>query len=467
MSKTCISRHDFLCRSAFGALAAAVAPSCATRVSPRNKRPNFVIVFSDDHCYRSLGYNNPVVKTPNLDRIARGGMVFDHCYIASPICVASRASMMSGLFPQQHGAVGLDARGFQRCVVEEKRYRTFAHVLSGAGYTTAFCGKSHLGDPKAYGFDEGNENNDIYDNESFDFASAFLASRKNGDGPFLLWVAPHQPHVPLLPAQQWLDLYNESDLRADPNFAVSPPEGSIYNQGLPGERYYRDSTYTKNYMNLPSGPPRTREQIIAFMHAYYATVSHLDHQIGKLFDQLRESPLYENTTFIYMSDNGYHLGNHGLGNKITMHEESVRVPMFAHGHGVRKRGTRSQSLVSSLDLYPTLLDLAGVPIPDHLMGKSIASVMLSPDRTVREYVASECVGVGGKVGQGHRMVRSDRWKYVLTDSNDEALFDEPADPYEMNNVIAVGANVPVVRRHRKYMSEWMKMVGDLHAPPPQ
>lgn len=460
------SRADFLRSLALGALAATTGTSCATKAQRARVRQNFVVVFADDHAYRSLGYNNAAVKTPNMDRIAREGTIFDRCYVASPICVASRASIMSGLFPQQHGAVGLDATGFTRCVVEEGRYKTFAHVLSEAGYTTAFCGKSHLGDPKTYGFTEGKEHGDVYDNEGFDFAKDFLTSRAETDGPFLLWVAPHQPHVPLIPGQKWLDLYDANDIKPDPNFRVSPPDGSIYNQGLPGERYYRDSNYTKNYHDLPSGPPRTREQIVEFMHAYYATVSHLDHQIGQLFDQLQTSRFRENTTFIYLSDNGYHLGNHGLGNKITMHEESARIPMFAHGRGVKNPGTRNAHLVSSLDIYPTLLDFAGIEPPAHLMGQSLRKTLAWPEHPTCRYVASECVGVGGKIGQGHRMVRSQRWKYVLTDSNDEALFDESADPYELNNVAADPHFSMELSMHREYMRDWMQRSGDTHAPPP-
>ena len=401
---------------AAGYTSAALA-SCSSTTRSAKMRPNIVVVFADDHAHRAVGYNNPAVKTPHMDRIAREGMILDRSYVASPICVASRASIMSGLFPQQHGSVGLDGSGFQRCVVEENRYKTFAHHLTQSGYATAFFGKSHLGDPKLYGFSEAAVSGNVVDTDSFENAKAYLSSRENDDTPFMLWLAPNQPHVPLMPEQRWLDLYDPQTLTVEPNFHESPPEGSIYNQGKPGERYYRDHTFTKHYKNLPSGPPRTKEQMVDFIHAYYATISHLDDQIGGFFDQLRASRHYENTTFIYLADNGYHLGNHGLGNKITMHEEAVRVPMFAHGHGVRK-GFRNNLLVSSLDIYPTLLDLAGVEAPMHLMGKSIRALLAAPRRPVRDYVFSECVGVGGKVGEGHRMVRSKYWKYVLTDSNE-------------------------------------------------
>ena len=110
-------------------------------------KPNFVVIFSDDQTYRAIGYNNPAVQTPNMDRLAAEGMSFNRAFIASPICVASRASIYTGMFPQQHGAVGLSAAGFQKSVVEEKRFVTLPTVLAQAGYHTALYGKSHLGPP--------------------------------------------------------------------------------------------------------------------------------------------------------------------------------------------------------------------------------------------------------------------------------------------------------------------------------
>ncbi|HRK34397.1 MAG TPA: sulfatase-like hydrolase/transferase [Candidatus Hydrogenedentes bacterium] len=462
-----ISRGEFLRTMGLGAATALAAPSCTTTPGATARRPNFVIVFADDFVYRAIGYNNPVVKTPNLDALAKGGIILDNAYVASPICVASRASIMSGMFPQQHGSVGLDAKSFQKVIVEDRQYPTFAQLLAENGYRTAYCGKSHLGPPSTFGFTEGQEHGDQIDNASFAYAAQFLEQRKGDDTPFLLWVSPHQPHVPLLAAQEWLDLYKDSDIKVDPNFRESPPEGSIYNQGKPGERYYRDSQHVKNYKDLPAGPPRTEAQIVDFTLAYYAAISHLDAQVGALIDQLKASGQYDDTYFIFFADNGYHLGNHGLGNKITMHEEAVRVPMFVHSPRLKKTGERSGALVSSLDIYPTLLDLAGIKVPEHAMGESLKPVLRNSRATVREYVASECVGVGGKVGEGHRMVRTDRWKYVLTDSNEEALFDQQKDPYELTNVVTDPKNAATVAKLRACMREWMAATGDTHAPLPE
>ena len=143
------------------------------------------------------------------------------------------------------------------------------------------------------------------------------------------------------------------------------------------------------------------------------------------------------------------------------------MPMFVHWAGLQSSITRSESLVSSLDVHPTILNLAGVSPPPHLAGLSLTPIFRDPAARVREYAASECVGVGGKPGMGHRMVRTKDWKYVLTDTNEEVMFDEAGDPYEMTNAAGVEANADVLRAHRRFMSEWMKQVGDTHAPPPE
>ena len=457
-----------LTRKQFLALSGMALATTASAQKPKSakRRPNFLFILSDDHMFRAIGYNNPVVKTPNMDRLAKDGIIFDRAYIATPICAASRASLLTGLFPQQHQSVGLDGEGFHRNVVEEGKYPTIAQVLDGAGYDTAFFGKSHLGPPSAYGFGFGEEQDGRQDNEIFGAATQFLEGRPGNDTPFLMWVATHQPHIPVEPDQQWLDLYKDADIRVDPNFLESPPPRSEFNQGLPGENFYREFRDDPNFTGLRSGPPRTKEQTIEFMRHYYAVISRLDDQIGKLIETLKSVEQYENTVIIYIGDNGYFLGNHGLGNKITMHEESVRVPMFLHWGGLLKTGVRTKSLVSSLDIYPTLAELAEADAPKHLEGTSLVPLFKDPDKSLRKYVASECVGVGGKPGEGHRMVRTQDWKYILTDTNEEVLYNEDDDPYEMHNVSGRKEDQATLNKLRGYMREWMHEVGDTHAPPP-
>jgi len=428
-------------------------------------KPNFLVIFTDDQTFRAIGYNNPEIRTPTLDRLARQGVIFSHAYTASPICVASRASVLTGRFPQQHGVVGLDTPSFLPRV-EQGKLKTLPSYLAEAGYVTALCGKSHLGDPRRYGFTDGQEHKDVFDRVQLTFATEFLAQRGRDKRPFFLWFAMRQPHVPLLPEQRWLDLYQQP-LTIAPNFREAPLKQSFFNQGLPGENYYRDSKYTNNYKRLPSGPPRSREVIEDFTRAYYATISHLDSQVDELTKHLQQSGLADDTILVFLSDNGYFLGNHGLGNKITMHEESIRVPMFVSGPRLPRQGATCDELVSSVDLLPTLLELAGIPRPDGLPGQSLVPQLRDPQLGLREYVASECVGVGGKPGQGHRMVRTKRWKYILTDANEEALFDEQTDPFELTNLAGDAAHRETLGDLRQKMQGWMKAVDDGHTRPPE
>lgn len=429
-------------------------------ISKGATRPNFLIILTDDLTYRAIGYNNELVKTPNIDKLARQGIIFDRAYTTTPVCAASRASLLTGLYPQTNGTVALNTAAFIKNIVKEKRYKTLPQFLNETGYSTRFCGKSHLGDPKDYGFQSGEETPDYDDKRAFQDVNGFINEPDFGKKPFLIWLAVRQPHLPLKPEQKWLDLYFDYDIPIEKNFLEKPPSESFYNQGLPGEHFYRDCDYNDNYKNLPAGPPRSPEVIRQFTKAYYATISHLDSQIGEFINQLKSKGLMENTVIIFLSDNGYFLGNHGLGNKLTMHEESVRVPMFIVWDKLRKNQAHSDALVSGVDILPTILDLAGVKIPDYLQGISLKPLLSNPSSKPHKYVVSESVGVGGELGTGHRMAVTDKWKYILSDIGAEALFNLEDDPFELDNVIKAKKNHEKVITLKGYLNNWKNLTGD-------
>ena len=442
------------------------APAVRAADAPA-KKPNFIVILSDDQTYRAIGYNNPAVKTPNMDRLANEGFRFDRFFVASPICVASRSSIYTGVYPQQHGAVSLFGRGFQDSVVKEKRFVTLPATMSGAGYHTALWGKSHLGVPTTWGFDEGEEFHDPNDEQTFAEAEKFLAREAKSGCPFLLWLTPRNPHLPLSAPQRFKDIYKDADITLDPNWRESPLMESQFNQGPAGALSFRDSVpiYPRAPKGLIAGPPRSEAVMKEVIKAYYADVSCLDEQIGTLVAQLKSIGLYENTIIIYLADNGYHLGNHGLGNKVTMHEESVRVPMFIHSPMLPMKRAKSDALTSSLDIFPTILAFAGVAIPPQIMGKSLRPILESPAAAVREHVITECVGPPDqRLGVGHRMVRTDHLKYIVTSSDEEAFFDLSRDPYETKNLMADAALENEIKRHRKLLQEWSTSVGEKRLP---
>ncbi len=427
-----------------------------------NQNPNFLVIITDDQTYRAVGYNNELVKTPNIDKLATNGLIFNRAYVSSPVCVASRASLMTGMYPQTNGTVALNSKSFITNVVTDKRYKTLPQILNEAGYTTWFCGKSHLGSPSDYGFQAGDESHDYTDKRTFEDASEFISriAATKDQQPFFLWVAARQPHLPLLPEEKWIDLYEGNEIPLDKNFREKPVPVSFYNQGLPGENFYRDSNYTKNYKNLPAGPPRSSEIVREFSMAYYATVSHLDYQIGELIEQMYSKELMKNTIVIFLSDNGYFLGNHGLGNKLTMHEESVRIPFFIYWDKLIKRSARTDALISCIDIFPTILDLAKINIPDFTQGISLKSLLSGSSEHIRAYVVSESVGPGGKIGEGHRMVVKGEWKYMLSDIGDEALFNLNNDIYELDNLIKHQEYKEKVSELKSNLMEWQRLTGD-------
>ena len=188
-------------------------------------KPNIIVILTDDQTYRGIGYNNPEVKTPNLDALAAAGITFERGYVASPICAASRASMMTGRFPQQHGVMGLGHPAFCAVPVEWRpRQAGVPSRLAEAGYLTAFFGKSHLGKPKTYGFAVGDELGGHDDVEIFKQAAEFIKSQPDAGQPFFIWLAPHQLDVPLLPEAQWLELYPKGSVHLPQNFLTAPDQ---------------------------------------------------------------------------------------------------------------------------------------------------------------------------------------------------------------------------------------------------
>ena len=253
------------------------------------KKPNFVVIFTDDQTYRAIGYNNPVVKTPNLDRLAMEGLRLNRAFVASPICVASRASIYTGMFPQQHGAVALAPAGFKKSVVDEKRFVTLPMVLGQAGYHTALYGKSHLGEPTSFGFAEGREIHAPNDEETFEEADKFLKRESKTGRPFLLWLTPHNPHVPYTAPQRFKDIYKDSVITLDPNWMETPPMQSFFNQAAPGQIAFRDGTlpiYPKAPAGQTCGPPRSEANMKEVIKAYYGDVSMLDEQVGQALQHI-------------------------------------------------------------------------------------------------------------------------------------------------------------------------------------
>lgn len=418
--------------------------------------PNVLLLVSDDLNTHLGCYGQTMAKTPHLDALAKRSVLFERAYCQFPHCNPSRASFLTGMRPRTTRVTNN----------EDNLYRnipdvmTMPHWFRTHGYATARCGKIfHLGVPS------GDESMD--DPQAWDFGTPFKDERpypksrpsavkvstgkKGGIGwneipcadddlvdgnfahtaidwlekrdatkPFLLAIGFHRPHLPLVAPEKYYDLYpfDSMKLPEEPANDVDDIPEPARNGAVPG---YAVQT--------------TPEQRRAAIRAYLATVSYMDAQAGRVVEAVSRLGLAENTIIIFMSDHGWHLGEHGLWHKRSLFEESARVPFIVHVPSAKGNGARSKSLIESLDLFPTLCDLTGVPAPTNLEGQSLRTLLNDPTATLHDAAFTEARR-GPQAQFFGRSVRTSRWRY--TEWNDgragTELYDHDADPHEFTNL---------------------------------
>jgi len=434
----------------------AVAPVIAPPAVP--SRPNLVVVLSDDHRWDALGAaGNPAVVTPVMDRLAREGVYFRQATVSVSQCHPVRASLLTGLPAWRHGvySIQLQAPGVAETLC---RRPTVASLLRDAGYHTVMVGKWHLPPPPwECGFDEARTwlpdgSADYRDPElirgtshEHEVVAGFTQEIFAGDavdllrsqtakaGPFLLWLGFTAPHFPYEPNPQRI--------------------AALY-AGRSDEEL------------LPPGFPRDVEAN-DWRH-YDEAVSHLDEQLGRVLAALRETGLAGNTVVALLGDNGYMMGERGVGGpgsrangKQVPYESSLRVPFVISGPGL-PRSLASDLPVSSLDLPPTLLSLAGVPVPDSWPGRDLAAA-LAGRIEVREAFAEWSDEESDKFGDlAFRAVRTPAHKLIVwkDPARGEELYDLAADPAEAHNLAADPAAQEVLRDLRSRLLDWMRRNGD-------
>ncbi len=428
-------------------------------------RPNILLITTDQQRFDALGVNgNTVLRTPNLDGLAAGGVNFSRAYATTPSCIAARRTILTG----QHGAThGLP--GYQDGLEFNPKY-TLPGLLGRAGYQTQLIGKLHMHPQRRrYGFDNlilsetidyrpdspWFSRNDYADwlksraGHDVDPVSAgvgpnsrvarpfhldedlhqtswlaeeavrFLTERRDPSCPWFLHLSFWAPHPPLIPPRDYFERY----LRApdwSPHFGSWVPEFPAIPPGIAP-----DSN---------CGPFSAAEMREA-MAGYYGLVNHVDDRIGRLFFRLfqrggaREK---EPVWVIFTSDHGELLGDHHLFRKTLPYEGSAHIPFFISGRNVPVRPARSDALVCLEDVFPTILDLAGVPIPREAEGKSLVPVVRGGKKQVRDAVFGEHSG-----GQANHYVVKGALKYCwFARTNEEQLFDLGSDPYELSDISA-------------------------------
>lgn len=412
------------------------------------ERPNIIYIFTDQHTASAMSCaGNPDVHTPNLDRLAAAGIMFNNAYCTAPLSGPSRGAMFTGHFPD---VVGLSVNG--AAMPDSLQTQTLGTLVKNAGYDCAYGGKWHVPEldvpDKKYGFDQLYKHSD----DGLGEACAEYLSRKHKK-PFFLVASYDNPHNICEFARSQNLPYGNLDtpeLRDCPglpaNFAKNPYDADVI-----------ESERANNFNVYPSAP-WTPEDWRMYRNAYYRLVEKVDREIGKIIDAIDKNNLWENTVVIFSSDHGDGIGAHHWNQKSALYEEVVNIPFIVTLPGKKNAGKVLPQLISNgVDFFATVCDWTGAKLPKGAAGKSFRKITeeANTQSPHQDYVITETRFDGSKT-RGW-MVRTARYKYVLYDKgrHREQFFDMQNDRGEMRNLMLENAYNKEVQRHRDILANWM------------
>jgi uncharacterized sulfatase len=436
-------------------------------------QPNVLFIALDD-LNTALGcYGHPLVKSPHIDRLAARGVRFERAYCQYPLCNPSRTSLMFGLRPDATG-VQDNATNFRttlpRAAALPQFFRLHGYFAARVGKMYHYgvpndIGNASMDDPKswemtfnAWGRDKTDEAKVINytphlglggalswmiadggDDEQTDAHVADEAIRilgQNRGRPFFLGVGFYRPHVPCVAPKKWFDLY--------PLDQVTLP-----NEPADDRKHHPEAAYTVTPPNYGLDEAKLKDM----RRAYYAAVSYGDAQVGRLLDALDRLKLSDNTIVVLWGDHGWHLGEHGLWQKMSLFEESARVPLIIAAPGGRAKGQACGRPVELLDLYPTLADLCGLPVPQGLHGTSLRPLLDDPAAPGPKAAYTQVRRGAGKDEFLGRSLRTERWRYTEWDGGKRGaeLYDHDSDPHEYLNLAADPGHAGTVKELKELL----------------
>ena len=439
-------------------LVAAAFLAAPTAARAADKKLNVLLLFSDDQRADTIAaLGNRHIKTPNLDKLVERGMVFDRAYcmgsMSGAVCIPSRAMLHTG-------------RTLWRTPHNMADHVTLGQNLRRAGYAAFGTGKWHNGaDAYLRSFSHGGGvflggmgdhvglpvqriegetltpklKSDKHSSELFaDEAVAFLRSHQS-EQPFFCYVAFTAPHDPRQAPAEYRSLYDAAKLPLPANYM---PEHPFDN----GEMKIRDEKL------LPW--PRTPEAVRGELADYYAMITHMDAQIGRILAALQESGHADNTLIVFASDHGLAIGSHGLLGKQNLYEHSMRAPLIFTGPGIKSG--RTSAFAYLLDIYPTICDFVGMASPQGVDGKSLVPVVRGETKSVRESIFTA-------YQDKQRAVRDDRWKlirYKTPQGPHTQLFDLSRDPHELRNLAEDSEYAETLQRLDSLLVQQRTQLGD-------
>jgi arylsulfatase A-like enzyme len=424
-----------------------------------SKKLNILFIYTDQMHRYALGcMGTPDIQTPNLDRLAENGVLFTDAYSNCPICTPFRINLFTGLYTNQTNTFGNEER--------LPNGENLITTLNNGGYHTSYVGKWHIGGSgngpipqelrggftdfigyQCYNgffddvcfYDEDN-NEHHFDRHRTDVTTDLAIERMRGytDMPFAMFIAYQAPHYPVQPPEEYYMKYADINIKRRPNCQEIDP-------------------YTRTWSPRSPWPPedcldyqRYGNNLDEYLRLYYAMVTHVDAEVGRLLQELDCLGMAENTVIIFTSDHGDMQGSHGLKNKSLPYEESAGIPLIVRVPG-GAIGKNTNALVSGVDYYPTILDLAGLPKVSELPGTSFAPLLRGDEQLLSGPVFSEM--------QEWKMVRERDIKLVVKteELKPDLLFDLGDDPYEMNNLVNNTKYADITKELRGKIAAWLEI----------
>lgn len=472
-------------------------------------RPNILFLPIDDLRPELGAYGNPYIKTPNIDDLAEQGVLFTRAYCQQAVCNPSRASLLTGLRPDSIKVWDLSTRLRNQVpdvVTLPQYFKQNGYTTIGLGKTfhndipdsTSWSERIHLDgfpfDPDAVYASKPNldileakkqkliaqgkirldplgqwylkanstERADVDDDAYYDGAQTTYALKKLDslarlDHPFFLSVGYYKPHLPFNAPKKYWDLYERDSIPLAENQFIphGSPEYVVHGDQEP--RYYDDN----HDLPLPTEAPWDEERQRELKHGYYASISYIDAQVGRLMQKLKELDLMDNTIIVLWSDHGWKLGEHNGWGKMSNLHIDTHVPLIVAGAGVEAKGQRTEGLTELVDIYPSLCEMSGLPVPGHLQGRSFVPLLKEPDTEWKTAAYSQfLLGRFGpeETRKKERMgysVQTERYRYTEWYEWDKKLerpgsyltcelFDHKKDPDENQNIAQDPANSNLV-----------------------
>ena len=439
----------------------------------QSQRPNVLFIAVDDLRPELNAYGAKHIKSPSMDRLAAEGILFERAYCNIPVCGASRASLLSGIRPGRYRFLSY----LTRLSEEYPGIASLPMHFKNHGYTTISNGKiyHHADDdtlawdevwrpkalhswrdyqlPENIEMDTANrsrgfpyENANVHDSAYMDGkttlkALADLRKLKDDGNPFFLAVGFLKPHLPFNAPSKYWDMYDSS--------RIALPANYLRPESTPDQAFH-ESGELRAYGGVPERGPVSAEMANQLIHGYYACISYTDAQIGKILDQLEQLDLADNTIVVLWGDHGWNLGDHMMWCKHCNFESSLHVPLIVKVPG-KTHGQRSKNVTEFIDIYPSLCDLAGLPLPDHLEGESFVADIDGMERPYDFAISKWYDGV--------TIIQEDLFytEFLGEDHQPEArmLFDHSTDSLELNNMAEAPENQEITEElHQKMVNNW-------------